>query len=110
VKDIDKKVRLAQQLIESWSDAKFDFTNYEDKYRGEVQAIIDAKVAGREVVVPEVEEEPAVINLMDALRKSVQRGPEQKALASKNKSVRRHGAASANGRHKAHTGKRRHAS
>lgn len=110
VKDMDKKVRLAQQLIESWSDPKFDFRNYEDKYRGEVQAIIDAKVAGREVVVPEVEEEPAVINLMDALRKSVKQSPDEKLLASKNKTKHHDGAASANGRHKTHTGKRRHAS
>jgi len=111
VKDVDKKVRLAEQLIESWSEARFDYSKYEDKYREQVQAVIDAKVAGRELVVPEVEEEPAVINLMDALRKSVHRTPAQKpSQNSKNKTAHRNGAASRNGAHKNKSGKRRHAS
>jgi len=111
VKDVDKKIRLAEQLIESWSETKFDFSKYEDKYREQVQAIIDAKVAGRKLVVPEVEEEPAVINLMDALRKSVQRAPGARTpQKAKDRTMHRNGAPSGNGRHKAHPGKRRHAS
>jgi len=111
VKDLAKKVRLAEQLIESWSETKFDFAKYEDKYLEQVQAIIDAKVAGREVVVPEVEEEPAVINLMEALRKSMHRGPSQKTVSkSKGTVASGNGASARNGRHKSTTGKRRHAS
>jgi len=34
-------------------------------------AIIDAKIAGREIVAPEVQEPPKVVNLMEALRRSL---------------------------------------
>lgn len=71
VKGSDRKVKLAEQLIESWSDDKFDFSKYEDTYVAKMKKLIDAKVHGREVVTPEVEEEPEVINLMDALKKSL---------------------------------------
>ncbi len=109
VKDMEKKVKLAEQLIENWSQTKFDFADYQDQYLEQVKAIIDAKVEGRELVMPEVEEEPAVINLMDALRKSVH--AQQKASAgSKNKDGRASAAKPHSGRNRSHTGKRRHAS
>jgi DNA end-binding protein Ku len=67
----DKKVRLAEQLIESWTDDDFKFSHYHDDYAEKLKELIDAKVEGRKLVMPEVDEEPAVINLMDALRKSI---------------------------------------
>jgi DNA end-binding protein Ku len=48
-----------------------DFTEYRDEYQDGLREIIDAKVAGREFVAPEVEAPPKVVNLMDALRKSL---------------------------------------
>jgi DNA end-binding protein Ku len=69
---ITRKVQLAQTLIKSWSDDDFDFTDYSDRYREKVKELIDAKVEGREIVAPGEEEETTeVINLMDALKKSV---------------------------------------
>jgi DNA end-binding protein Ku len=66
-----KQVRLAQKLIEEWSDDDFDFSKYEDPHREKVEELIEAKVKGRDIVPP-AEEEPAdVLNLMDALRKSI---------------------------------------
>jgi DNA end-binding protein Ku len=67
----DKKVVLAEQLITGWGDKNFDFGRYVDQYEEDVRKLIEAKVEGRELVVPEEEEEPAVYNLMDALRKSM---------------------------------------
>lgn len=73
-----KNVQLAEQLIEAWTPDDFDFDAYEDRYRQRVKKLIDAKVEGRELVAPEPEEQPKVINLMDALKQSVVRGrPEQ---------------------------------
>lgn len=70
--DLQRKVKLAQTLIKGWSVDEFDFEQYDDLYREKVKALIKAKVAGREIVAPEEEEEPLeVVNLMDALRKSV---------------------------------------
>lgn len=67
-----RSVRLAEQLIDSWSDDKFNLAAYHNEYNEKVSGIIDDKVKGRETVEPEVEEEPEVINLMDALKKSME--------------------------------------
>src|SRR4029079_16203998 len=69
----DKQLKLAEQLIESWTDDSFDFASYEDTYYAELKKLIDAKAHGKEIVAPEAEEEPDVINLADALRKSLER-------------------------------------
>ena len=66
---------LAEELIESWTDKHFDFSHYVDQYEEDVRKLIDAKVHGRDIVMPEEEEEPAVYNLMDALRKSMAQTP-----------------------------------
>ena len=42
-----------------------------DDYQVGLREIIDAKIEGREIVAPEVEAPPKVVNLMDALRKSL---------------------------------------
>jgi DNA end-binding protein Ku len=73
VSSTDKKARLAEQLIESWTDGQFNFANYVDTYASQLKSLIESKVAGKKLVLPEVEEEPEVINLMDALRKSIGR-------------------------------------
>ena len=54
-------------------EGKLDLTEYSDKYQEELQRIIDAKVAGQEIVATEEETPPKVVNLMDALRQSLDR-------------------------------------
>jgi len=68
-----RKVQLAQTLIRSWFQSDFDFAAYEDRYREKLKELIEAKIEGREIVAPEEEEKPEVINLMDALKKSISR-------------------------------------
>ena len=109
VRGADKKLRLAEQLIESWTETDFDFSSYKDDYFAKLKTLIEAKVAGREVVTPKVEEEPAVINLMDALKKSIGKGGRARtstALAQSKSS----GRAKSNGQAKANGKKRRRAS
>ncbi|HVT26645.1 MAG TPA: Ku protein [Lacipirellulaceae bacterium] len=65
------KLRLAEDLISKWHDGKFDYSTYKDRYRQKVKAAIAAKKKGVEIGPPEEEEEPEVINLMDALKRSV---------------------------------------
>ena len=89
VSDIDKKVKLAEQLIENWGDPHFDLSKYHDTYIEKEKALIKAKAEGREIVVSEPEERPQVINLMDALKKSMARLPEQGESAAA--SAHRHG-------------------
>jgi non-homologous end joining protein Ku len=48
-----------------------------------LRQIIDAKIGGQEVVVPTVEAPPKVVNLMEALRKSLDAVSAQKKKAAK---------------------------
>ncbi|MER7002165.1 Ku protein [Dactylosporangium sp. NPDC000555] len=68
------ELAMAGSLIESMA-ADFDPSSYTDNYREALQEVIDAKVAGREVVQPEEAEEApaAAVDLMAALRASVER-------------------------------------
>ena len=75
--DEDIKVRqqelaMAESLIESMS-GDFDPEQYTDDYRQALQEVIEAKIEGREVVEQPVEEEEtgSVVDLMAALRASV---------------------------------------
>ena len=57
-------------MIETF-EGPLDLSDYKDEYREGLQRIIDAKIAGEEVVAPSVEAPPKVVNLMDALKKSL---------------------------------------
>jgi DNA end-binding protein Ku len=64
------EVKLAQQVIGTF-EGELDFGSYRDEYQQGLREIIDAKIEGREIVTQEVEAPPKVVNLMDALRKSL---------------------------------------
>ena len=64
------EVKLARQVIGTF-EGDIDFNTYKDDYQVGLREIIDAKIEGREVVTPEIEAPPKVVNLMDALRKSL---------------------------------------
>jgi DNA end-binding protein Ku len=64
------EVKLARQVIGTF-EGDLDFEAYRDEYQEGLREIIDAKISGREIVAPEVEAPPKVVNLMDALRKSL---------------------------------------
>ena len=65
-----EEVKLAQQVIGTF-EGHVDFESYRDDYQVGLREIIDAKIEGREIVAPEVEAPPKVVNLMEALRKSL---------------------------------------
>src|SRR5579872_1072211 len=64
------EVKLAQQVMGTF-EGELDFESYKDEYQVGLREIIDAKIEGREIVAPEVEAPPKVVNLMEALRKSL---------------------------------------
>jgi DNA end-binding protein Ku len=64
------EVRLAQQVIGTF-EGDVDFQSYRDDYQIGLREIIDAKIDGREIVTQEVAAPPKVVNLMEALRKSL---------------------------------------
>jgi DNA end-binding protein Ku len=66
------EIKLAKQVIENF-EGELDLSEYRDAYQEELKRIIDAKVAGEEVVAPVEQAPPKVVNLMDALRQSLDR-------------------------------------
>jgi DNA end-binding protein Ku len=65
-----EEIKLAKQVIETFS-APLDLSDYKDEYREGLQRIIDAKIAGEEIVAPTREAPPKVVNLMEALKRSL---------------------------------------
>jgi DNA end-binding protein Ku len=66
-----EEVALTNTLIAASKIAAFDLDAYQDQYVGKLKKLIDMKVAGQEVVQAKDLEEPKILNLMDALKKSV---------------------------------------
>jgi len=62
--------KLAQQLIESLA-AKFEPQKYVDEYQDRVKALIEAKLKGQEVATAPQPQLAPVIDLMEALKKSL---------------------------------------
>ena len=67
-----EEIKMAKQVIGNF-EGQLDLAEYTDAYQEELQRIIDAKIAGEEVVATEEQTPPKVVNLMDALRQSLDR-------------------------------------
>jgi DNA end-binding protein Ku len=74
----DKEVAVAQQLIEAMT-APLDLASYKDDYREEVEKLIERKRSGHKTVTAaddhEEELPPPTINLMEALKRSLNSKP-----------------------------------
>jgi DNA end-binding protein Ku len=69
-----QELKLAQMLIEQQSVETFDPTQYKDTVTARIEAAIEKKVQGQEITLAEPKEQGAqVIDLMDALRASLER-------------------------------------
>jgi DNA end-binding protein Ku len=77
-----EEMKLARQVIETF-EGPLNLADYKDEYREGLQRIIDAKIAGEEIVAPSVEAPPKVVNLMDALKKSLDAVSGQKKKPAK---------------------------
>lgn len=68
----DRERKMARQLIRHLA-GEFDPGQFEDEYHKALEKLIRRKIEGKEVVVPEKAEEPQkVVDLMDALKASVE--------------------------------------
>jgi len=78
------ELKLARQLIDSQAVEKFEPTTYKDDLRERIQAAIDKKVEGQEISVSEEKPESSgkVIDLMDALRASLEKSEASRSNAS----------------------------
>ena len=78
------ELKLAQQLIEQQSSDKFDPAAYTDEVRARVEAAVQKKVEGHEITMAEAPQQGAqVIDLMEALKASLEKKPAKKVEAAK---------------------------
>jgi DNA end-binding protein Ku len=70
------EVEMAKSLVENLS-ASFDPAKYDDTYRKELLQLLRAKAKGKPLPEPEQAEEGEVVDLMAALRESVERTQKQ---------------------------------
>lgn len=70
VESTDRERELARMLVTQMGGT-FELSRYQDRYRQRVLAAVDAKVAGREVVLPAVAAAPQIVDLYEALTKSL---------------------------------------
>jgi len=68
----EKELHMAEQLVESLA-AEFEPKKYKDTWREEVMGLLEKKAEGEEIVSEAPEEEPRgkVVNLMEALQRSL---------------------------------------
>ncbi len=84
----DAEIQLAKQVIGNFA-GELELSEFKDEYQAELRRIIDAKIAGEEVIVPEEEAPAKVVDLMDALRKSLDSVSKSKKKAAKATKVAR---------------------
>ncbi len=72
------ELALARQVIESLA-GDFDPADLESDYRRDLKALLEAKLAGEELATPEPVAETPVVDLMEALRRSVEEAKSAKA-------------------------------
>jgi DNA end-binding protein Ku len=78
------ELKLAQQLIEQQSVDQFDPAAYTDEVRSRIEAAIQKKVEGQEITMAEAPEQGAqVIDLMEALRASLEKKPAKRVQPAK---------------------------
>jgi DNA end-binding protein Ku len=66
------EIEMAKSLVENLSDS-FEPDKYDDNYRKELLQLIRAKAKGKDLPEPKEEEDAEVVDLMAALRESVER-------------------------------------
>jgi DNA end-binding protein Ku len=76
------EIEMAKSLVENLSNS-FKPERYDDTYRKELLSLIRAKAKGKELPEPQEEEGGEVVDLMEALRESVERTKKQKKSTRK---------------------------
>jgi len=76
----EEELKMAKLLINSM-DTPFDPSKYKDEYQVKLRELIEAKISGKEVVAAEPESTGKVIDLMEALKASVDKARKDRETA-----------------------------
>ena len=86
VKINPKELEMAKALIESLADS-FDPARYKDEYREAVMRVVQAKIDGEVIEAPAAPQTAKVMDLMEALRASVDAAKKNRATRGKESSA-----------------------
>ncbi|HEU4449382.1 MAG TPA: Ku protein [Gaiellaceae bacterium] len=78
----DPELDMARQLVASLV-GDFEPDEFQNEYRGQLRALLEAKLAGEEIAIPEPAAPAPVIDLMEALKQSVAQAKKGKDAAPK---------------------------
>ena len=84
---IDAELTMAKALINSMV-TPFEPSKYKDEYQVKLRELLETKIAGKEIVASKSEEPSNIINLMDALKASLEQNKANEAPAPKEKRKR----------------------
>ena len=76
----EQELNMAKTLINSM-DTPFDPSKYKDEYQTRLHALIETKISGKEVVAAESDGTGKVIDLMEALKASVEKAKKDRETA-----------------------------
>lgn len=76
----EPELNMAKVLINSM-DTPFDPSKYQDEYQTKLRELIEMKISGQEVVASESERPGRVIDLMEALKASIEKAQKEKETA-----------------------------
>lgn len=88
VKLSEKELKMAEQLVESLAEP-FNPEKYTDDYRKALMDIIRSKVEGKDIVEPHVKDQGKVLDLMEALKASIEATQKEKDKAPTKKTAKR---------------------
>jgi DNA end-binding protein Ku len=76
----EAELKLARQLVDQQTSARFDPTVYTDEVKARIEAVIQRKVEGEQISLaePPPATQGKVIDLMDALRASLKRNASER--------------------------------
>lgn len=85
----DAELNMAKTLIKAM-DTPFEPSEYKDEYQIRLKKLIEDKIAGKDIVAPVEEKPDNVINLMDALKASIEqsKGTGKKKAGTKTKKTK----------------------
>src|SRR5215469_10811457 len=80
----ERELQMAKALVENLAEERFDPNRFHDDYHEALMEVVNAKVQGQEVVAaPEVDAAPAVMDLMEALKASVDQAKKQRTAKAR---------------------------
>ena len=83
----EAELSMANALINSMA-TPFNPAEYKDEYQIKLRELLETKIAGKEIVAPKSEAPSNIINLMDALKASIEQNKVKDTIAPKTKPKR----------------------